>query len=543
MNISSSQPLTIAELSAALRRRWRRMLAVGGAVFALVVAFVFLTPPRYRGEALLRVETQQPGEGLFAGMEEMAGIGALGLGRDEVETEIGVLMSRRVQDAAIDSLGLEAQVEEPGGTRRGVLDVRSSGESSLQGALTLERTDGNRWTVEAEWSGDSAAVPRVVTAGTPFQVGPLTFTVRPEARVDEIEVRLQPRYAVHTMLEERLQVRRRSSGAKLVEVRYEDTDRFLAADVVSVMVSSYLDFTRRTKGGDAAVTIAGLHRTSDSLATALRGADEALRDYQSRARIIAPEEQATAQVKRVAALRAQLDQIEVERDALQRLLVLVDQRADGGRDAGAYRQLATFPALISNRAIQDLLATLVELENERARLSVRRTDDNVDVRAATTRIQDIDRDLRRLGSQYLESLEHQMKELSSALGRMSQDLSALPNTEMRYVQLARDRTVLGETWVLLQKQLRQAEVQEALRRDGVRLVDAPRVPQEDEIVFPNPPVHLLLGAIVAALAALAAGLVGLRKSETDSGGERHAVRALQPVEELSVPRGQGSTRR
>ena len=80
---------------------------------------------------------------------------------------------------------------------------------------------------------------------------------------------------------------------------------------------------------------------------------------------------------------------------------------------------------------------------------------------------------------------------------------------MRYVRLARERTLLGETWVILQKQLKQAELSYALRLERVRLVDTPSVPQARDKVFPRPLVHALLGAVLALLVAFATGLVGV----------------------------------
>ena len=42
------------------------------------------------------------------------------------------------------------------------------------------------------------------------------------------------------------------------------------------------------------------------------------------------------------------------------MLTIIAQRSKGGTDASAYRELATFPSLITNRAIQDLLQSLLE---------------------------------------------------------------------------------------------------------------------------------------------------------------------------------------
>ena len=521
-----SQPLTIAQLAHALRAHRLAMGIAGLLTFTIVVAFILLVPPRFRSEALLRVESKRPDVGLLGSLDEFSGMSALGLGRDEVETEIGVLASRRMQDAAIDSLGLEVMVKRPATGRTGIIVARTTGESTLDGTLRLTRADAANWKLEADWKEDSAGTPATVKTGAPFRVGPLDLTVIAPDSVRTIELRLLPRYKVREQLDDRLVVRRRSPGAKLIEVRFEDRDRLLTPQVVGVVVGSYLDYVHVLESGDAGKTILELRHATDSVATALRAADERLRDYQAEAKLIAPEEQATAQVKRVAALRTQLDQVEVERDALIRLLALVDERSRGGRDAAAYRQLATFPTLIGNRGIQDLLASLIELENDRAKLGVHRTDENVEMRAFTDRIEALERDLRRVGAQYLESLNQQFTESTRALSRLTEETGQLPATEMRYVRLARERTLLGETWVILQKQLKQAELADAMRLERVRLVDSPSVPQPRDKVFPRPIVHTILGAVLALLVAFATGLVGVLWRGVD---ERTAMAKSEPA--------------
>jgi len=233
-----------------------------------------------------------------------------------------------------------------------------------------------------------------------------------------------------------------------------------------------------------------------------------------------PGEQGSAQIKRYATLRGQLDAQLVEHDALTRLLALVESKASGGRDANAYRQLATFPSLISNRAIQDLLLTLTSLENDRSELLVLRTADNVDVRRLTTRIDELERQLLRIGVQYRESLEEQIAPTREAIAAIDAEIARLPEQELRFVRLSRERLMLTEGYLLLQKQLRQTEVQDALRLDQVRVVDAPVAAHRDDPYFPKPNVNLVLGLVLAlagggTIAAVQAALRATTSSAAD----------------------------
>ena len=87
------------------------------------------------------------------------------------------------------------------------------------------------------------------------------------------------------------------------------------------------------------------------------------------------------------------------------------------------------------------------------------------------------------------------------------DSQELPEREMNYIRLLRNREVLDEALLMLKTQLRIAEVQDAVRDEGVRVVDIGVVAPEDEPKFPNPVVNLMLGAILALALGVSTALV------------------------------------
>jgi uncharacterized protein involved in exopolysaccharide biosynthesis len=272
-------------------------------------------------------------------------------------------------------------------------------------------------------------------------------------------------------------------------------------------VNEYTTYSNRTQRSDDTTAVLRLRSQVDSTYRKLGEAESALRAFEERARLIAPEEQATAQIKRLSAISTRVDAISVERNALSRMLALIEQRSHGGADAAAYRQLATFPTLITNRAIQDLLQSLIELENKRSELGMRRTTANDDYRQMTDRITQIERQLYQTGPQYLESLDQQLATTVSAVTSLTDTLNAMPAAAMHYGRLVRDRTVFESTYLALQKQLKTAELKDVLRQERVRVVDAPRIANPDDPVFPRKAVMLVLGAVLGAALALTIALV------------------------------------
>jgi uncharacterized protein involved in exopolysaccharide biosynthesis len=271
-------------------------------------------------------------------------------------------------------------------------------------------------------------------------------------------------------------------------------------------VREYIGFVLQSDQREETAKITELRAALGATSVRLAGSEEQLRRFQQRANVVLPEEQADAQVKRIALLDAKVDAIRIERDALARLVDLMRARSRGGSDPTAFRQLATFPSLISNRAIGDLLQALMDLESRRSALSITRTESNAELQQISGRIAELDQQLYRLGSQYLESLEQQLSSTTRTVGTLNDTLGALPSTSMQYLRLVRDREILNEEYLALYKQLKLAELQEVLRTEKVKIVDPPRVASPDDPEFPRRGVQLVLGLVLGTVLAFAVGL-------------------------------------
>ena len=481
---------------------WRRLSWLAGfGCFIAVMTWTLLVTPRYRSTALVRVQDDPSSSGLSDALSSIPGAGMLGLSRDEVESEIGVLTSRRVLDAVIDSLALT--VRRPAGERADVAAVAlRTPEDDLEGEILFIPTDGRSWEVSLRLQEPSSVVPSAATVvvGDTLRVGGIWLRFDPRLTAGEspspLELQLTPRYEVREALLDRLDVRRQEIGSRLIAIAFDDSDRQLAAQVVDRMLREYLSFVARTERGDLGSTAAELRRQVDAQRIALASAEEALRRNQERSGLVVPEEQAAAQVKRYAVLRAELDAAEVERRAVAGMLALTESRAGQARSPEAYRQLATYPSLLSNRAIQDLLESLLTLENTRSERQLLLADESRELRQLASRIAEIERSLQRLGTQYLEGIGVRSRSLAAAIDTIDLELARLPEQEMTYIRLLRDRQVLNEGYLLLQKQLRQTELREALRLDQVRIVDTPIVAHPDDPQFPKVWVHLVLALVL-----------------------------------------------
>jgi uncharacterized protein involved in exopolysaccharide biosynthesis len=501
--------MPVRELARRMGRRWKMLLAIPTVIVALVAAWVFTATPRYRSLARLRVESKSQQSPLGETMSALPGASLLGLGRDELETEIGVLRSDRLTDATIDALALGVRVVSPAGNRGAVLSARTIEPLiDVDGELRLERQPDGRFRVERRQL-ENVTVPPSIAAGDSLRVGGFMIGFAPQLRTGPAKVVVQfiPRYRLHQLMNRRLIVGKQEGGSRLVEVSYEDPDAVLAAQVVGRLVGEYVAYSNTVEREEDTTAVTQLRRQVDSTARRLAQAETELRAFEERYKLIAPEEQATAQVKRVAAISGAVDALSVERNALARMLALIGQKSQGDLGPSAYRQLATFPSLITNRAIQDLLQSLIDLENKRSALSVRRTTANEEYKQFTDRIAELERQLFGLGSQYLESLDQQLATTAQAVTALTDTMSAMPGAAMQYGRLVRDRTLSEAIYLTLQKQLKVAELKDALRQERVRVVDVPRVANPRDRVFPKKLMMLVVAGVLGVALALTLALL------------------------------------
>jgi capsular exopolysaccharide synthesis family protein len=167
-----------------------------------------------------------------------------------------------------------------------------------------------------------------------------------------------------------------------------------------------------------------------------------------------------------------------------------------------YRQLASFPTFLSNRAVQDMLQSLTTLENQRSLLLVRKQPANEEVQQVESRIRELELQLYQMSRNYLESLDSQISSKSAGLSRFGSQLELIPAREVEFARLSRQQKLLEDLYTLLQTRLKEAEIRDAVVPANVRLIDPALVPTVP--VAPNPVRNLLIAIVLGMLLGSAA---------------------------------------
>lgn len=504
---NSAQTTSFAALRLALRRNVRVLLLSVALVVAATAAFTAWVTPVYESAATLQVRSGKDGGGLMGELGALVDLGLPGFDQDETGTEMGLLRSRRIAETVVDSLSLNVALEEPQLPRDRVLQVLRPSKDAPIGEYTLRRQPNGSFALQAAKLEQPAELPAHVNPTRPFRLGSLVLALAPSvtnSNVETIRFRVLPFARTIKQLRKDLLVERQEGGSKLIEISYRSPDPLLAAAVPNAVTRSFVRYKEGTSKTESRSTVAVLREQIASYEQQLRDAEERLRGFREQQRVIAPVEQATQEVKQLADLRAGREGLMIERKTLSSLLERVERAPRKSGVESPYRQIATYPAFIGNRAIQEILQALNELDTKRSELLALRTTADPDVRQLDQRIAELEQQLYRLASGYVTNLDTQIAASTEVVDKFDANIGSIPDRDVEFARLTRDRKILEEVYTVLQTRLKEAEIREAIDPGETRIVDAAPIP--DEPVSPKPVVNLVLATVLGLMVGVAIAL-------------------------------------
>jgi capsular exopolysaccharide synthesis family protein len=486
----------------ALMRNRLLMLGVAALVVALTAALTFVQRPVYESLATVRVEPSQRDKNPLAELVPYASNVP-----GEIETDLMVLHSRDVAARVVDTLGLRVSVQEPALPRARVLRLLHVPREETGGAFELTRAARGAYRVRALGNPPLPRVPATVELGQPFQVAGVELALAPEllrAPPERIRFSVSPFLRTAESLRNQIDAARPDPQARILSISYRSTDPELAAAVPNAVTAAFIQHKLEGGRAESHSTVLFLRDQVANYEGQLERAEATLRAFRERERVVSPQQEATEQVQRLAQLQGESDQMRAERDALAALLQRVQSSPPQAGGPSPYRQLASFPTFLGNRAVQDMLQALTALENQRAELLVRRTNASVDVQGIDTRIREIELQLYQMSRNYLESLDSQIASKQGVLSRFGSQLELIPAREVEFARLSRQEKLLEDLYTLLQTRLKEAEIRDAVTPADVRLIDAALVPTVP--VSPRPVRNLFIGTVLGMLLGIAAAL-------------------------------------
>jgi capsular exopolysaccharide synthesis family protein len=456
--------LRVRQMVAVLTRsKW---LILGCAVISFSAAAIYTRKAErvYQAYASLRIEEKQP---------DLPDVLRTFSQSNDVSTDIEVLGSRTLREDATRILGLQVRLISPRDVPRDLLveDIQATRDAEDTEYRLTRQSNGSFEVRDADGVRLSRARP-----GERLWLRGVTLRLKPAA-TQYPELRLLVRPLSEAVANIDLTVGRAGREADIVRLRYEDTDRGLVWKVPNVIVERFIERRQEAQKVETRSQAKFLREQIDTLAVQLAGAEEELKAFRERSRVVNPAVEASSQINRLVNLQAERSSLEAERSALAGLLEEVEgrhKRQAAGKPS-VYRELLAFPSLLRSQAASQLLSSLAQVEDQRATLLTRRTEADPDILLLSARINELENQLSTIALAYLQGLTNQVRSLDTAITRFGGELGRMPRKELEFARLERKPLVLKEMYALLQTRLKEAEIAEAAVNTSLSIVD-PAIP-------------------------------------------------------------------
>jgi capsular exopolysaccharide synthesis family protein len=484
-------------LAVLLRNKW---VILGCVLVAFAAAKIYLRAAERVYEATVRLRIDEKRANLpeiFQTIQRGSDVG----------TDIQVLGGRTLAEDAARQLGLQVRLLQPRQVPRETLlgDIQVSDKIDWREYRFAGRGDGS-FTVYSQ-PGERVATIR---PGEQLRLEGVSLRLKPAAsEYKELRVQVLPMRDAVDAVSWRLNAFRVSADADIIVLRYTDPDAELVWQVPNVVAERFIETRRESDKVEARSQVKFLRQQIDTITRQLGASEEELKNFRQRARVVDPSQEASSQISRLVQLESERSSLEAERSSLTKLMAQVEQeqarRAPGA--PSAYRQLLAFPSLLRSQAASQLMATLAQVEDQRATLLARRTEADPDVQLLTARIGELEGQLATTATTYLQGLNNQAASLDSTAARFSSELRGLPQRELEFARLDRKPTVLKEMYTLLQTRLKEAEIAQAVDNANITIVDRAIPPLWP--IRPNP--GLITGAGLVGGLLLGVGLALVRE--------------------------------
>lgn len=503
----------------------RNVLIILACIAAAVASTLYVTRRLdriYEASASIRIEPQKA---------SLPSLEPLLSSTSDISTEMEVLHSQSLAESIVDSLRMMLVLDAPARVHRDELFDSVHIARTATGAIyrLLRERDGAFRIVDRSRDAPIGVVPpdgRVELPG-------VSLGLTPRARaLPSIDFRVLAHDDATDLLRANVTIERPVREANIVSIRYRSPDAQLARDVPNALAGRLIAQRQTVRQSESRSTQTFLREQIDRLSGQLLNSEDDLRNFRERERVVDLPEEGRNEVARVAQIQAHRSEIETERTSLAKLLDEVTLAAKHQRagEPSPYRNLVAFPSLLRNQAASQLLGSLAVVEDRRAELLTRRSEQDPDVQLLSGRIREIEEQLRSLTTTYLQALTDQSATLESTIARSATTLRRFPARELELARLQRQTKLLEDLYTLLQTRLKEAEIGSSAGDATVRLVDVARLPRSP--ISPKPMVSAALAAIAGLLLGLA---VAFARAYSDRAvHSRREVRAATGMPVLGI---------
>jgi uncharacterized protein involved in exopolysaccharide biosynthesis len=288
-------------------------------------------------------------------------------------------------------------------------------------------------------------------------------------------------------------------NTRILEIRAEDPDPALAADIANAVANAYVSQSLETKLTAARDTLAWLTAHVGDLKTKVNESELALQRYKEEAGLASSEEKQSLAAKKLADFNSAY--IEAKAKRLELETTLAELR-------GRREVLESSPLVLNSPLVQRLKGSLIDLEMRRSELLKTYRARHPEVLKVETQIDEVQQKMNEEMARLVRSIEADLNVLKAreaamlaAVNQYRGEAQVLAKKEIQSGILKREADTNQQLYEVLLKRLKEASLSEGLEINRLRVVESAVVPTRP--ARPQIARSLLLAVVGGLAAALA----------------------------------------
>lgn len=489
--VEPNTPLDLRRGWATLARSaWIIVACVGLAVGAGVVA-ARRVEPLYQAEVTVRID--EPGKSAMSQFY---------FGPDYQQllaTSTELILSRNLAFEVVDSLGLRLAVLLPQRTARSALVSWAHVEPDAPDATFRLTRAGRGFEVR---SGDADAVITTVADTGEIALPGVRLRLTQQARETErMTFVIVSRLATANGLRGALEVGQTNRDANVLRITFRGSDPELTREIPNVVAHRFVGRKMDLERVSARSTVTYLEAQLGSLNAQLFDAEGEIRTYLTEQGITTPTDQAAyffTEINNLKEANASLRRI---RDQLTTAFAGETRMDSVTRRRTLLERILATEAFSDTRIAESEVARLEELVDSRNALLQRRMPTDPDVRALDRRIDAVQDVIEDRARRFLSSVSAQIRVLDQRVGSLDSARQKIPEQQLTFDRLERNRRVLEDLSMMVQSRLKEAEITAAVQDSTAQVIDeaagAPaRINQSKSVIF----LIAVVGGLVVGVA-------------------------------------------
>jgi capsular exopolysaccharide synthesis family protein len=468
------------------RSAWIIVACVGLAVAAGVVA-ARRVEPLYQAEVTVRID--EPGT---------AAMSQYYFGPDYQQllaTSTEIITSRNLAYEVVDSLGLRLAVLFPQRTPRSALVQWATVDADAPDTqFRLTRTAGG---FEVRMGAADSVLGVVADTGEIVLPGVRLRLTQQGRETERMTFVLLSRLGTANGVRFALEVGQTNRDANVLRISFRGSDPELSRDIPNVIAHRFVRRKMDLERVSARSTVTYLQAQLTSLNEQLFQAEADIRSYLLDQGITTPTDQAAyffTEINNLKEANAVLRRI---RDQLSSAFVGESQMDSLTRRRALLERILATEAFSDARIAESEVARLEELVDTRNALLQRRMPTDPDVRALDRRIDAVQDVIEERARRFLSSVSAQITVLDQRIASLEAARRRIPEQQLAYDRLERNRRVLEDLSMMVQSRLKEAEITAAVQDSSAQVIDEAA----------GPPATISQSKTMIFFVAVAAGLV------------------------------------